>query len=176
MIPEFKELFVRGQITIKTARQLGALPEAEQRSLHAAGPPYTPTPRQQGNGHAGGNPVTTPSATASGNGTGESREAPPGNLGIEQAEQARSSSTPAQPTTAGGSRRSSTTKEDGRRKPAELDLDAARSAVRQWLDNALTELDRALPSSADGAIGQSLTEARRHIEAARAALVATPSE
>lgn len=40
MIPEFQALFRNGVINIRTGRQLGALPEQEQRAILAAGPPF----------------------------------------------------------------------------------------------------------------------------------------
>lgn len=77
MIPEFQELFRAGTINIKTGRQLGGLPEGDQRAVLAAGPPYSPslrqavTPRSTTANHeassgpaahvpaAGGNPVSS---------------------------------------------------------------------------------------------------------------------
>uniref|UniRef100_UPI003F4954F6 ParB/RepB/Spo0J family partition protein n=1 Tax=Pseudonocardia sp. CA-138482 TaxID=3240023 RepID=UPI003F4954F6 len=47
LVPELRALFERGELTIERAREFGELPEAEQRAIVAAGPPYR---RSRGNG------------------------------------------------------------------------------------------------------------------------------
>jgi hypothetical protein len=54
------------------------------------------------------------------------------------------------------------------------DIEATRISVSQWLDNALAELDRALPASGGGAAGQALADARCCVNDARAALDRVP--
>ncbi|WP_245607155.1 ParB/RepB/Spo0J family partition protein [Pseudonocardia spinosispora] len=44
LIPEFRELFERGVLKVERARQLGELPQSEQRRIHAGGPPYLSRP------------------------------------------------------------------------------------------------------------------------------------
>jgi ParB family transcriptional regulator, chromosome partitioning protein len=50
LIPELRALFERGTLTIERARELGELPEAEQRAIVAAGPPYRRTSGTNGHG------------------------------------------------------------------------------------------------------------------------------
>lgn len=145
MIPEFQALFRNGVINIRTGRQLGALPEQEQRAILAAGPPYSPGSR---NGKAGGadavrgNPVSTPDRYPD-------------------------------PTPSGSSGDGRAGRPDRGRSPASgpRDLDAAQHAVARWLDSAAAELDRALPvDDGDDERVRTLADVRRHIEEARAAL------
>ena len=44
LITEFRDLFERGVLTVERARQLGELPQAEQRRIYSGGPPYLSRP------------------------------------------------------------------------------------------------------------------------------------
>jgi ParB family chromosome partitioning protein len=65
LIPEFRDLFERGALTVERARQLGELSADEQTTIYAAGPPYQKQAR-----HGGSRPgakvirVTSPAVAA----------------------------------------------------------------------------------------------------------------
>lgn len=175
MIPELQEQFRAGKINIRVGRQLGALPEAEQRTVLAGGPPYEPPDRSA---------AVTPDETAVGQVVSDAAEdvAAAGNQvsngrvdPTSSAALARSGSGSAEPA---GSR-AADARDAGRngagpvsRPAAEVDLEATRVAVAQHLDSALARLDRALPAGADGTLGRSLAEARAYLQRARDALSA----
>jgi ParB family chromosome partitioning protein len=194
MIPEFQELLRRGEINIKTGRQLGIQPPEIQQQILAAGPPYSPASRRPAEAPAG-NPVSTerPSsapvppepAAAAGNpvtaeplpSTGPGTAAPvPGHaapVNPVSTEAASASPPPSPPATAmpspAGGADSGGNLVSTPDSPGAL-VENARTAAAQWLDNALTELDRALPAGGDSTVDQAFADARRCIQEARHAL------
>lgn len=182
MIPEFQDLFRRGEINIKTGRQFGAQPEDVQRAALAAGPPFSserprPVPEPDDEPEAV-NPVysaddpqlVSPVATADGPELVNrvySADGPEPVNPVYSVSDAHADPTPdtgEAPTLRNGS-------VPTQRYP---DVEAARISVSQWLDNALAELDRALPASGEGPMGQALADARASVLEARAALDRVP--
>jgi ParB/RepB/Spo0J family partition protein len=205
MIPEFQELFRRGEINIKTGRQLGTQPEDVQRAVLAGGPPFTaerPRPAAElDDGPKAVNRVTTAGEPERGNPVTTGPDAEPVNL-VATAEGSEAVNPV---TTAAGSRAvnpvttaadaevvnpvySAESRPDGDDPAADVaaarngtvppqrfaDVETTRVSVSQWLDNALAELDRALPTSGGGPMGQALAEARSSVQDARAALDRVP--
>lgn len=231
MLPEFQELFRRGQINIKTGRQLGTQPEAEQRAILAAGPPFAvgrprseqdpagmadrvnrvstageqadpaSTPEEGLRGtvavnrvstadpdrSAGPDPLTgsstrdesgNPVYRIDGGGAGESDRGNP--VYTSDGDRAAPAGPPVVRAASGvqaapaGEGIAASTPVPSAPFPGHHDIEATRASVSQWLDNALTELDRALPASGGGAMGQALADARRCINDARTALDQVP--
>jgi ParB/RepB/Spo0J family partition protein len=181
MIPEFQELFRRGEINIKTGRQLGTQPEDAQRAALAAGPPFAgerPRPvRDPGDEPAAVNPVYSaddpepvdPIAAAE----GPELVNPVYSAGHLEAVNPvyNGNGAPADPTP---DAEAPPTRNGSVPTPRQPDVEATRITVSQWLDNALAELDRALPASGEGAMGQALADARASVLEARAALDRAP--
>lgn len=179
LIPELQALLRDGTLTIKAGRRLGALPEDQQRDRYAQGPPYldrtSPDAAAAAAAGAGaGNPVATgpDSGTSDAtpdadNGSGGPGDAVPTghDNGGEAAVPGGRVNRVAKPT--GSGRRVA----DGQNRS----LEARLVEVLVHVDNALTELDAALPDGGAGA-GEALTESQRYLSAARAALARHTAE
>ena len=166
MIPEFQEMFRRGEINIKTGRQLGIQTPEEQRAVLAFGPPFTVAIRRNNAREqdvAAVNPVSTAGDSTAGSpvttaGAGDAVN-PVSTAGATDADPSAG-----EPAGEGPAR-------SGRTPTARSsDVESTRIAVSQWLDNAVAELDRTLPASGEGIIGAAFTDARRYISNARTAL------
>jgi ParB family chromosome partitioning protein len=171
MIPELQALFREGTINIRIGRQLGILPETEQRLRLAAGPPFLPddSTRTNGTGHSAPTELVNPVS----NGASSSPPAEavnPVSTPPAAGTNDRDAAQPEPKTDAGGEQASSVPTAT----PAS-GLEAVQLSVAQWLDSALAELDHALPRT-DGAppeLTQALAETQRHILAARESLRGT---
>lgn len=165
LIPELQELFRAGQIRVKGARWLGTQPEEIQRGILAAGGPYDEPDRPAVSG-AAVNPVSTPEAS-----TPDESAGSPSN-GQLPADRPAPSAT-AHPTgrpraSASGGAAGGGAPTDEQRPTAGSDvLLDTRASVTQWLDNALGDLDGALPAGGDGGLGSAMSRARRLIQEAR---------
>lgn len=196
LIPELQALLRDGHLPIKTGRRLGTLPESEQRVRFEQGPPYMdgPAPAELAAPGGAGNPVATPtdpytgagrvnpvanevgagSATTprassesaggadDGDGTGGSGSAVPSGSGVEREAGAGNGHVNRVATADGAGRQSA----EGKNRS----LRARLADVLVHVDNALAELDGALPDGGDGTAGDVLAESQRHLTAARAAL------
>lgn len=181
LIPELQALLRDGTLTIKAGRRLGALPKDQQRARYAQGPPYLDraSPADPAAavaaGAGSGNPVATgpgfgisdadPDADTDSGGRGEA--VPTGHdSGGEAAVPGGRVNRVAKPTGSGRRRA------DGQNRS----LEARLAEVLVHVDNALTELDAALPDGGTGSAGEALTESQRHLSAARVALARHTAE
>lgn len=183
LIPELQKLFRAGQIRVKGARWLGAQPEEIQRSILAAGGPYDEPARSAASG-AAVNPVSTPAASEHDETDGSSpapgnqppADKPSSSAGDTSPREDGATAHPTgqpQPRPANGEAASGGAASGGghtdEQRPAtgtDLLLNT-RASVTQWLDNALGDLDGALPAGGDGGLGSAMSRARQLIQDAR---------
>lgn len=195
LIPELQALLRDGNLSIKTGRRLGALPEPEQRARFEQGPPYGEGSPGPASAPAGGsdNPVATPTESGAGaeHGNRVAREAGAGPASTPAASPALAAGAdggagggePGSAVAAGSGveREADPGNEsvnrvataDGVGDPAtgtDRSLQARLADVLVHVDNALTELDGVLPDGGNGTVGDVLAESQRHLSAARAAL------
>lgn len=165
MIPEFQDLFRKGEINIKTGRRLGVLSPEEQQLRFNSGPPFAGQVDHNGSGTPSTsvvNPVYSDPAQPVTNTNEQSEGGEAVNPVYNQpataaGQNSETAVTPSRP------RRSGTLNDDRR--------EVIRLSVGQWLDNALGELDQVLPTGGGGdPLGHALEETQRHILAACEAL------
>lgn len=178
LIPELQELFRAGRIRVKGARWLGTQPAETQRSILAAGGPYD-EPDRSAASDASVNPVSNPAGSGHDETAGASsapgHQPPAGGPSSSAGDTpSRAGEATAHPTgqprsvPAGGGATGGGAHADKQRQATGTDpLLHTRASVTQWLDNALGDLDGALPAGGDGGLGSAMSRARQLIQEAR---------
>ena len=167
LIPELQQQLRDGALSIKVGRQLGGLAEEEQQRIALAGPPYTrsaPSLTPAVNSVAAS--VTEDAVSSSTAATSAVRDE-------LDAGSAKSAVNPVatRPTVTLGTSPLDPEAIESSPSTVPNKLARTRTSVMESIDTALAMLDKALPDGGDNNLGRALADSRRHLDAARQALI-----
>ncbi|GAA4554801.1 ParB/RepB/Spo0J family partition protein [Pseudonocardia xishanensis] len=172
LLPEFQALLRDGGLNTKQARELGGLPENEQRMRLAGGPPFakmaaTPRAEPQAQGQASESEAAT--------------EQGAGSEAVQEAGETRGSGVGNPVSNNDHATTGCAASDEGLSDPAEQPapqsssppgdtLESTMLTVMSMVEAALSSLDGAIPDGGDGDLGHRLAEGRRHLQAAKRAI------